>query len=156
MTICGTGHRPNSLGGYAPAIFERLVALASSHLAADRPTKVISGMALGWDQALARAAIELDIPTHAYVPCRGQESRWPLASREVYQEILMCCTVRYVTEGSYSQFCMETRNRAMVDDSDSVLALWNGGRGGTGNCVAYARKVDKPIVNLWDIWEFEL
>ena len=34
----------------------------------------------------------------------------------------------------------------MVDRSDFVLAFWNGTKGGTGNCVEYAKKQGKPVV----------
>jgi len=45
---------------------------------------------------------------------------------------------------------MQTRNIWMVDNCDLVLALWDGSDGGTGNCIKYANKIGKPIVNLWD------
>lgn len=38
----------------------------------------------------------------------------------------------------------------MVDDCDSLLALWDGSSGGTKNCLDYARKKGKPYINLWD------
>jgi len=31
-----------------------------------------------------------------------------------------------------------------------MLALWDGTRGGTFNCVRYTERVGKPIVNVWD------
>lgn len=55
MIVAGTGHRPNKLGGYGDDVFERLVALARTYLWHMEPWHVISGMALGWDQALAQA-----------------------------------------------------------------------------------------------------
>ena len=38
----------------------------------------------------------------------------------------------------------------MVDRSDSIVALWNGTSGGTKNCIDYAEKKGKPIINLWE------
>lgn len=38
----------------------------------------------------------------------------------------------------------------MVDNSNAVLALWNGSEGGTGNCVRYAKEKNKKIFQLWD------
>ena len=43
-----------------------------------RPDAVISGMALGWDQAVARATADLGIPWVAAITFEGQESKWPL------------------------------------------------------------------------------
>ena len=52
---------------------------------------------------------------------------------------------------------MQQRNELMVNDSDMVLALWDGeSAGGTWNCIQYAGKVEKEIVNLWDAWSFEV
>lgn len=96
MTIvCGTGHRPNKLGGYSTEASYKVEQVALDWLeeiGGDYRDSllIISGGALGWDQALA---------------------------------------------------------------SDLVLALWNGTAGGTANCIKYAEKVGKPIVNCWSRYE---
>lgn len=153
MKICGTGHRPGKLPGtYSMGTFNRLVDTAGGWLD-EHPevTEVISGMALGWDQALAVAALDRMIPVHAYIPCVGQADMWPTESHYFYQKLLsQCATVRLVTPGAYSALKMQIRNEAMVDDADLVVALWDGSPGGTGNCIRYAEDVMKPIVNLWD------
>jgi len=158
MTICGTGHRPPALGGYSKDILRALIDLATVWLASNKPGKVISGMALGWDTALAIAAIRRGIPTHAYVPCPGQSRRWPEEHKMRYLKILAkCSSVLTAHPKGYTPECMQRRNELMVDDADLVLALWNGvEKGGTWNCVRYARKVGRPVVNLWDDWSFEV
>ena len=60
--------------------------------------------------------------------------------------------VVFVSEPGYAAWKMQVRNKWMVDNSDLVLALWNGTDGGTANCVRYAEKVGKPITNLWERW----
>lgn len=40
---------------------------------------------------------------------------------------------------------MMARNRFMVDHADGILAVWDGSKGGTGNCVSYALKKGKPV-----------
>ncbi|MGN1099694.1 MAG: DUF1273 domain-containing protein, partial [Christensenellales bacterium] len=48
--------------------------------------------------------------------------------------------VTYVSD-RYTLSCMQKRNEYMVDESDMLLAVWNGiEKGGTFNTVAYARK----------------
>ena len=155
MIVAATGHRPKSLKtGYDLA---PLIAIARPWLANRRPEAVISGMALGWDQAVAIAAIDLGIPVHAYVPFVGQADAWPRHSIEAYTKLLQkCATRRIVSPGGYEPWKMQTRNEAMVDDCDMVLALWNGEKGGTGNCVKYAGKVGKPVENVWEIYDLEL
>lgn len=73
--ICGTGHRPDKLGGYSNEVTQKLIRVCRFGLEKLQPSLVISGMALGYDQALAEAAIELKIPFHAYCPCYGQDSK---------------------------------------------------------------------------------
>lgn len=151
MIICGTGHRPNKLGGYGMAAGVKLFNLAYDWLAENKPDKVISGMALGWDYALAAAAFDLDIPFIAAVPFEGQESMWPKESQDNYKILLRAAEkVVHVCEAGYAPWKMQARNQWMVDNSDTVLALWDGSKGGTGNCVIYANKVGKPIINLWE------
>lgn len=152
MILAGTGHRPNKLGGYSPEVFARLVSLAEAALIKYQPTQVISGMALGWDQALAQASINLHIPLLAAVPFLGQESQWPEQSQAVYRTLLAQAAVHIVSPGGYVPRKMQVRNEWMVDLSTDVLALWNGSSGGTGNAIQYARKQGKPIINLWSSW----
>ena len=53
--------------------------------------------------------------------------------------------VFYVTEEEYKPYLMQRRNIWMVDESDYVIAVWDGSSGGTGNCVKYAKEQDKEI-----------
>lgn len=36
----------------------------------------------------------------------------------------------------------------MVDNSDFVIAVWDGTKGGTANCVRYAKKLNKELVAI--------
>lgn len=151
MIVAGTGHRPTKLGGYSPQAFDRLVALAEGWLTDNRPSKVISGMALGWDMALAQASINLGIPFVAAVPFHGQEGNWPMTSRISYHKLLEKSeSTIVVSPGGYAAFKMQKRNEWMVDNCDTLLALWNGSAGGTFNCIRYAKSVPGVrIVNLY-------
>lgn len=156
MITCGTGHRPDKLGGYGDDVGNRLVKLAYQWLLERRPERVVSGMALGWDQALAWASIDAGIPFTAAVPFEGMERKWPSLSRENFASLLkLADKIEIVCDGGYAPWKMQERNKWMVDNSDSVLALWNGTDGGTANCVRYAEKVGKPIINLWEMYELE-
>lgn len=153
MIICGTGHRPDKLGGYSQEVFDKLVDLASEHIFKLKPDYVISGMALGWDQALAKAAYECSIPFHAYIPFVGQEGRWPRESQAKYHALLhRADKVVYCNPEGYAGWKMQKRNEDMVNASDVVLALWDGSAGGTGNCIGYANKKGVEIINVWDEW----
>lgn len=151
MILSATGHRPNKLGGYSDEALKVLIKIATEGITTIAPTKVISGMAIGWDTAVAIAAIQLKIPLIAAVPFIGQEKVWSTAYQNRYNKILSKASeVIIVSEGSYSAYKLQLRNEYMVDNSDIVLAMWNGSSGGTGNCIKYAIKHNKHIINMWD------
>ena len=153
QVIAGTGHRPDKLGGYDAAIAQRLIALARAALMKYQPDEVISGMALGWDTALALAAIDLGVPLTAAVPFDGQESRWRMEQQRQFHAILERATsVVIVKPGGYAVWKMQARNEWMVDRATKLLSLWNGSAGGTANCVEYAIARGVPIANLWSTW----
>jgi uncharacterized phage-like protein YoqJ len=156
MILAGTGHRPRRLGGYGYKAVFNLLKFTRNALERYQPDVVISGMAIGYDAALARAAIILNIPLWAYIPCIRQDERWPEHEKVRYHALLnKAAKVVQITNTTYNAnpSCMQLRNVQMVNDADKILALWNGEpKGGTYNCVKYAEKVGKPVVNLWDEW----
>ena len=166
MKICITGYRPSKLParyGYninsaayqnlAKAI--RCVLLINVLECQDPNLECISGMALGVDQLFVSIAdwlkknqtyAWLSTKITAAVPCRGQEVKWPVPSREQYHKLLaLCDDVHFVTNTSFTPSCMEDRNRWMVDRSDAVIAVWDGKSGGTANCIRYAKQNKKTI-----------
>jgi uncharacterized phage-like protein YoqJ len=151
--IAGTGHRPEKLfvtQPYSDYNFNVLTSFAESILKFEEPTKVISGMALGWDQALAQAAINLNIPCVAAIPFAGQEYKWPLNSQLQYNQLLLKMSeIVIVCEGTYAAYKMQIRNEWMINNSDLLIALWDGSKGGTGNCINSAKKKQKLIKNYW-------
>lgn len=151
MIIAGTGHRPNKLGGYNKQSRQKLTSIAKTYLQNNKVDLVISGMALGWDTALAIASIQLNIPLSCYIPFKGQEIKWYPDSIKLYHAILnKADEVKYICEPGFANYKMQKRNEAMVNDCDILLAMWNGTNGGTHNCIKYANKINKPIVNLYD------
>ncbi len=150
MILAGTGHRPDKLGGYDIQPTMRVIDFATRMMTREDPSQIITGMAIGWDMALAQAAINLNIPYHAYVPFEGQELKWPMSTRLYYKVLLNKAEhVKICSTGGYSKASMQLRNQQMVDDCDVVAALWNGSPGGTQNCLSYAIMVGKPYVNYW-------
>lgn len=148
-----TGHRPHKLGGYDGYLFAQLVNFATAILMESQPKKIITGMALGWDIALAEAALGLHIPYIAAVPFEGQEARWRVLDVLRYQRLMKAaaeCVV--VTPGAYARWKFQDRNEWMVNHSNEVLALWDGSDGGTANCVGYAQKQGRLVMNVWLAW----
>lgn len=154
--VCGTGHRPDKLiGGWAnwQKHYLELTDLIVVWLEENKPDSVISGMALGWDLALANATLQVKIPLSAYIPCPNQELKWSKVDQIEYNNLLeKADNITYISE-YYTNWCMQKRNEAMVEDSNLVLALFDGSSGGTKNCVDFAKKKNKEIINLWKVYQ---
>jgi len=116
--------------------------------------RVITGMAQGWDHAIADACVFWSIPFTCAIPFEGQERTWPMDAQEKYHRLLrLSGDVQIICGGKVSNAKYQHRNRWMVDHCDSVLALWNGTKGGTSNCVAYAEEVGKKVINAWPTFQ---
>ena len=168
-----TGHRPPKLGGYGKDVQQKLYNFAHQVLyerLSDQDytnsqdtsgNTAIVGMAQGWDMAVAQACHALVIPYIAAVPYPGQESLWPDPEvRKLYHDLLDTAErVVYVSQGEEpmttrrASTLLQFRNQYIVDHSDKLIALWDGSRGGTYNCMYYAESKKKTIINVWKDWE---
>ena len=104
-----------------------------------------TGMALGVDIWCAEAVLELkishpEILLTAVLPCRGQEKKWSTDDQRRYHDILNRCDNVLCLSESYTKGCMMTRNRALVDWCDLLIAVYDGKPGGTKHTVDYAAK----------------
>ena len=130
--------------------------------------KFIVGGAIGIDQLafsiceeLKQEAKEHEICTiklEIAIPFEKQASKWFKQSIDVYElqkqqadEVIYVDTVegyefKGVPVGEYHPAKMMIRNKFMVNNSEIVIAVWNGSKGGTANAVNYAKKQCKEIV----------
>jgi len=154
LTLAGTGHRHVRLGGDRTKVHPRLLRYALHIIPQYAPTTIITGMADGFDQAIAEASIEIGVRFIAAIPFAGQESMWPKAAQEWYFKILeQAAEVVVTSPGSFSSAKYIIRDQWMVDHGDKVLALWDGiKKGGTWDTVKYAEKMQKPVLNIWPGW----
>jgi uncharacterized phage-like protein YoqJ len=159
--FCVTGHRPPRLGlGYTQDDNLRLTRFARERLSLlaaelDSPAFLVAGMAQGWDQACAEAALNMGWLLVAAVPFQGQESKWPDEAQRRYYDLLdRAWKVHVVCPGGYSPRKFIRRDRWMVDHAAEVLALWDRTqKGGTWDTVSYARSLGRPLRNAWDAWK---
>lgn len=152
MIICFTGHRPGKIGGYKPcATHDWLRARVRETLLELKPTEAISGMALGFDQLAAEACLEVGVPFVAAVPFETQFMDWPLESQQRYVDLYSKASRVHIVDPTPPTTRWEAaqklhaRNHWMVDNSDEVIAAWDGTKGGTQECVRYAQKVGRPV-----------
>ncbi len=156
MKICLTGHRPGKMYGYDLSDYrwQNLKENLKDILRSYDCDEAISGMALGCDTIFAMATLELKeegipIDLRCAVPVKGQELRWNANDIRRYRQILESADyVDILSEGPYKPYLMQKRNEYMVDNSDIVIAVWDGSKGGTGNCVEYAQKKGKQIIYI--------
>ena len=156
MKVSFTGHRPNKLGGYqnnpiSDYVKEKLTEKIEKCIL-DGVDNFISGMAIGVDTWAAEIVLQLKekyshIKLEAAIPFKGQEGKWPDFSQDIYNNILKKCDkITIVCEGTYAAWKMQKRNEYMVDNSDLVIAVWDGTTGGTKNCIKYARSQSKKVI----------
>jgi predicted Rossmann fold nucleotide-binding protein DprA/Smf involved in DNA uptake len=150
LLYTATGHRPEKIG---PTYrFDWLRLFATEEIARLPAEGLISGLARGWDTAVAIAALDLGIPLIAIIPFEGQEDRWPQRDREIYRAIRARAAEVVVFSPYQRTEAYAQRDFAMVDRGSAVLALYSGGPGGTRTTVTYAETRNRPVINLWDAW----
>lgn len=153
-----TGHRPKKLPWRYNETDPRCAALKKRltqeivRLAELGYTDFFSGMAEGADTWAALAVLDLKkentaLRLHCVLPCEGQADRWSPSARKLYYYILEQADEIVYVSREYSADCMLKRNHYLVDNSDCLLAVYNGEeRGGTAMTVRYARKLDKKTI----------
>lgn len=149
-----TGHRPNLLGGYH--VQPRLDHFALTVLAELMPERVATGMAQGWDQAVASACVVPGIPFVAVLPGINQVAKWPAPAVRRYGQLLTAADqveqMPFDAAGIGRAF--HAHDERLVVVASQVLALWNGDpRTGTGMTVRMARERSVPVVNVWEGWQ---
>lgn len=155
MELAATGHRPQKLGGFSQDLDDKLYLLAYDFIEREGDiTRVHTGMALGWDMAIAYAALDHGIPIVAHIPFEGQERKWAAKAQRAYHEVLNLAetSIYYAKTFDFAHYLK--RDEGMVDCADKVVAMWNGvPEGGTHHTVRYSTRVGKPVTNLWAEWE---
>lgn len=150
MIVAFTGHRPDKLGGYKlpNPTYIKICQKLDKALRELKPSKALSGMALGIDQWAANVCVKLEIPFVAVIPFVGQEKMWPADSQRIYNNLLTKAAEKViVSEGGYSAAKMQIRNQYLVDNCDLLIAVYNGDKtGGTANCINYAKEIGKKIL----------
>lgn len=158
LTACFTGHRPqrfkfryNENHPDCDKIKKQMETVVDQ-LIDKGVTCFYSGMALGVDMwgaelIIKKRKLNKNIKLIAAVPCRGQENKWSQQYKDRYNSILNKTDDIVYLANAYTATCMQERNKYMVDNSDYIIAVYDGGSSsGTGNTVKYARGLNKKII----------
>ena len=142
---CVTGHRdiPVEQASVIRELLRREILAAIE----DGYTHFISGFAAGADLLFAEIVAELKeiypITLEAAIPCPGRMK----TPDKTFQRLIRCCDTVKIHADSYSKGCYMRRNRYMVNQSQRVLAVYDGrSTGGTAATVRYARGKDARVV----------
>lgn len=171
MRCSFTGHRPDKLYGYN--LYNRqytqlnglLYRLCEKLIQKCEITEFISGGAIGFDMMAFEQVKQLgstyEIENSLAIPFRKQDCKWYKSDRDKYNDYKeIADKIYYVDQtegyqprgnvvGEYSAAKMQLRNQFMVDNSDYVVACWDGvKKGGTWNCINYALKNNKKILHI--------
>ena len=144
-----TGHR--GLSAELEAEVDRMIRAA---VAENRDLVGVSCLADGADAVFAQAVLDAGGSLVAVLPATEYRDSLPEEYRPVYDRLLAragkVVQLPFVTPDP--QAYMEAGKR-MVDESDTLLAVWDGrpgrGHGGTADVVAYARSRGVPVTVLW-------
>lgn len=151
QTCCFTGHRPAKLPWGENEEDFRCVELKKrldeelENAYARGMRHFICGMALGADTYFCEAALKLrktrpDITIEAALPCEEQAVHWKEQNRSRYFSLIEQCDYETMVQRLYDRYCMQRRDRYMVDRASMVIAVYGGTLGGTMYTLAYAVK----------------
>lgn len=115
-------------------------------------TRVVTGMARGWDLKVARACVDLCVPFTAAVPFPSQAERWMEADRIDWAAMIAKASEVEVISRLPLNAAYHQRNRWMVDQSIELWSFWDGNPGGTAHCTLYAEEIGRIVRPLWEPW----
>ena len=114
----------------------------------------LSGGAMGPDLWFAETINKLKnefyyIKLIFLLPCETQANKWSEPWRDRYFNLLAGSDDVIYISHQYTPTCMHERNRALIDRSSLLLAVYDGiSLGGTKYTVSYAESCDVPIIYL--------
>lgn len=150
-SCCFTGHRLIPDDRYYRIMF--LLRQTVEQKIKEGYTIFCAGGALGFDTMAALTVISLKriypyIQLHLYLPFRKQAEKWSREDRDRYMQIMDSSDKVVYLSDEYTPFCMNRRNRALVDNSSFCIAYCTDTKGGTVYTVSYAIDKNVNVVNL--------
>jgi uncharacterized phage-like protein YoqJ len=165
MKIGFTGHRPpkifyKHLKAYTEELYALLYNFIESYASNNKNVfnehnTYNTGGALGFDSIIAQYILNTQNTLNLYLPFKSMGSNWfdDKDKQRLEQHKSLASKVFYTTESEvYSSKLYTERDKAIVDNSDVIIALWDGSRSGTKICTGYAKKQGKEVINLWNEW----
>ncbi len=151
ITCCFTGHREIPAEKYM--YIKGMLDEAIERLINSGITRFCAGGAKGFDTVAAMSVLAAkeshpEVRLALIIPCPEQADHWSEIDRLNYEEIKRRADeVRIVCE-HYTRYCMQQRNRALVDSASVCICYCEKRTGGTAYTVNYAKKSGIEIINV--------
>lgn len=153
MIVTGIAPPPQHLHDRSYLPSSELVYLAIKALGDYQATHLITSLALGWEQALAKAAIELEIPYTVAIPYPGRDADWKRDARVLYLDLLARSAEVYQVSDVCSDTALLEGHCWRVDRAGLLLSLWEYEfQGDVYAVMNYAMQIERTVVNLWEDW----
>ena len=164
ISCCFTGHRPEKLPWRYNETDRRCLSLkrriadAAEAAYEEGYRHFLCGMALGCDLYFCEAVLALrekhpDVTVEAAVPCPTQAEAWAPDQRERYKRLVESCDFETLVSTRYTPYCMQRRDRYMVDHASLLIAVFDGTPGGTQYTMQYAMSRGVSLVDLPPVLE---
>jgi hypothetical protein len=151
-----TGHRPGRVldkEAARPAVERALDELQARH----GKLVVVTGGATGFDHLMACACVRRRIPFELVLPCLPElfTAYWTMEQRTLLADLCeRAVDVQVLNEnlgpGQVVPGIYHARNRAIVKQTDLLVAFWDGRRrGGTLQTIWMALRAGKPVYNAF-------
>ncbi len=150
MTRIGiTGHQrlqdPTAWLWVEEAVGRELDALAA-------PLTVVTSLAVGADQLVARLGIARGATVRTILPFAGIERTFSPEDLQAYRRLVSEASVEVLRTSGTDEDAYLAAGRRVVESSDLMIAVWDGkpakGKGGTADIVAYALTSAVPVVHI--------
>ena len=150
-SCCFTGHRVIPKDDYYRVML--LLRQSVENKIKEGFTDFYTGGALGFDTLAALTVLRLkivykNIRLHLILPCINQAEKWSREDQRIYEKIKgESDSVEYISF-EYTPYCMNQRNRSLVDKSSCCIAYCTQTNGGSAYTIGYAMDNDVEVDNI--------
>jgi uncharacterized phage-like protein YoqJ len=166
LVVCAVGMRPEYLTYFGKAIYypdkaewyqhmdKQLVHMLQTWLERYPVKEVFSSLALGFETALAEAALKCHIPFHAVLPFEHLPDKWSSEHKQRFQNLLGKASTTYVVSpGPYQPWKQGKALMYNLSRCDLVLTLWDEKEKHTKATLKAVEKAQKEMIPMWDHWK---
>lgn len=155
-SVCFTGHR-DLTNTEVSMLAVKLAQLLKLLIQNRRLQYCYAGGAIGFDTLASLTVLNLqktypELKLNLILPCTGQESKWSLDQRKIYDNIKQRANNVRILSPFFYNGCMQARNKELLLSSDLCIAYLRHDTsvGGSLNTVIQATKLGIPVINLAD------